>query len=133
MSLIKLLNFNLIGDERGSLVSIEEHKDIPFKIKRVYYIFDTQNGVVRGYHAHKNLEQVAICLKGKCEFILDDGRDKESIVLEGETQGLYIGNNIWREMHNFSKDCVLVVFASEFYDESDYIRNYDEFIKRMTQ
>jgi dTDP-4-dehydrorhamnose 3,5-epimerase-like enzyme len=129
VSLVQLIDFKPLGDERGELISLEQNGNIPFEIKRVYYIFNTQEGVARGYHAHKALEQVAVCVKGSCLFVLDDGDHKESVKLDSPSTGLYIGNNTWREMHDFSKDCVLMVFASELYDESDYIRDYDEFLK----
>ncbi|KAB2823514.1 sugar 3,4-ketoisomerase [Aliivibrio finisterrensis] len=131
MSLIKTIEFDLLGDDRGSLISLEENKNIPFDIKRVYYIFGTEQGVARGFHAHKNLQQIAICVKGSCRFILDNGKCRESIVLDSPSVGLYIDNNKWREMHGFSEDCVLVVLASDYYDEADYIRDYDEFKKAV--
>ncbi|PTP92749.1 dTDP-6-deoxy-3,4-keto-hexulose isomerase [Vibrio splendidus] len=124
--MIKIIEFKSIEDSRGSLISLEEEKNIPFKIKRVYYLFNTLD-IPRGFHAHKNLKQVAICLNGSCRFVLDDGINRESLVLDSPKVGLYIDNNKWREMHDFSDDCVLVVLASEHYDESDYIRDYDEF------
>ena len=120
--------FQIIGDERGSLVSLEVNKNIPFDIKRIYYIFDTKQGVRRGFHAHKKLEQILICTSGSCDILLDDGEDKNIVRLNSKNEGLYISNNIWREMFNFSQDCVLMVLASEHYDESDYIRNYDDFL-----
>ncbi|MEL0609342.1 FdtA/QdtA family cupin domain-containing protein [Vibrio echinoideorum] len=129
MSLIKTIEFDLLGDDRGSLISLEENKNIPFEIKRVYYIFGTEQGGARGFHAHKNLQQVAICVKGSCRFILDNGKCRESIVLDSPSVGLYIANNKWREMHDFSEDCVLMVLASDYYDETDYIRNYNNFIE----
>lgn len=129
MSLIKTIEFDSLSDERGGLVSIEQNRNIPFEIKRVYYIFNTDPNISRGFHAHKNLQQVAICLKGSCRFVIDDGHSREELILDSPTIGLYIGNNKWREMHDFSEDCVLVVFASEFYDEADYIRDYEEFVK----
>ena len=129
MNLIELIDFEIRGDEFGSLIALEQEKNIPFKIKRVYYIFDTKKEVSRGFHAHKALEQIAICVKGSCRFVLDDGEKRQSIVLNSPSKGLYIDNNKWREMHDFSEDCVLMVIASEYYDESDYTRNYDEFIK----
>lgn len=128
MSLIDLIKFDLIGDDRGSLVSLEQYQDIPFDIKRVYFIFDTQENVARGFHAHQQLHQVAVCVKGSCEFILDNGYIRESVVLDRPDVGLLITNMTWREMHNFSNDCVLVVLASDVYDESDYIRNYSEYL-----
>lgn len=129
MNLIELIDFEIRGDELGSLIALEQEKNIPFKIKRVYYIFDTKKEVSRGFHAHKALEQIAICVKGSCRFVLDDGEQRQSTVLNSPSKGLYIGNNKWREMHDFSEDCVLMIIASEYYDESDYVRNYDEFLK----
>lgn len=131
MKLINTIEFKKLGDERGSLVSLEQNKNIPFEIKRIYYIFGTKNGVSRGFHAHKNLQQVAICVKGSCRFLLDDGKTKEEIILDSPDTGLYINNFIWREMHDFSEDCVLMVLASELYDESDYIRNYQDFLNQI--
>jgi len=100
---------------------------VPFEIKRVYYIYDTQAGVARGFHAHKALKQVAVCVSGSCRFLLDDGANKEEVVLNSPTQGLLIEHMVWREMYDFSEDCVLMVLASEHYDEADYIRDYDAF------
>ncbi len=130
MSLIQWVNFPPLGDERGSLVALEGSKTVPFEIKRVYYIFGTQQGVARGFHAHRNLKQVAVCVTGKCRMILDDGETRQETWLDSPTKGLIIGDRVWREMHDFSPDCVLLVLASEHYDENDYIRNYDEFVKR---
>jgi dTDP-4-dehydrorhamnose 3,5-epimerase-like enzyme len=127
VSLINIIKFETLGDERGSLVSLECNKSIPFDIKRVYYITVTQKDISRGFHAHRNLKQVAVCVTGSCRFVLDNGKEKEEVILEGATNGLLIEDLIWREMHDFSSDCVLLVLASEFYDELDYIRNYDVF------
>lgn len=127
MSLIKIIDFPNFKDQRGTLVAIESNQSIPFKIKRLYYIFNTSNQA-RGFHAHIDLKQVAICLKGSCRFILDNGHLKDEILLTSPTQGLVIDSLIWREMHDFSDDCVLLVLASEHYDESDYIRDYQEFL-----
>ena len=124
----KLIELKTLGDERGSLIAIEQGYNAPFEIKRVYYIFDTKKGVERGFHAHINLKQIAIVVKGSCTFIIDDGKTKEEIKINNPNQGLLIEGLIWREMKDFSEDCVLVVLASEHYDESDYIRDYDEFI-----
>ena len=128
MSLIQWAHFPPLGDDRGSLVALEAEKTVPFEIKRVYYIFGTQQGVARGFHAHHNLKQVAVCVTGKCRMILDDGKNREEAWLDSPTKGLLIGDLIWREMHDFSEDCVLLVLASEHYDEADYIRDYEEFI-----
>jgi len=120
-------NFKIKGDSRGSLIALEAQKDIPFEIKRIYYIFDTKVGIVRGYHAHKTLQQVLICVSGSCTIVLDDGKERSEVLLEKPDVGLYIGPGIWREMKNFSHDAVLLVLASEYYDENDYIREYDTF------
>ena len=127
MTLANFIAFQSKGDDRGSLVALESHKKIPFEIKRVYYIFDTKSGVVRGLHAHKNLSQVMVCLKGSCRIVLDNGCTKEQVVLDSPDKGLLIDSMIWREMHDFSADCLLLILASEHYAESDYIRDYDEF------
>jgi len=133
MSLIRLVELPPLGDERGSLVAIEANKHIPFDVKRVYYIFGTQPGVSRGFHAHKKLQQLAVCVTGKCRMVLDDGINKESVWLDSPIKGLLIGNNVWREMHDFSDDCVLLVLASEHFDESDYIRVYSEFCSAVNK
>lgn len=129
MSLIRKIDFDIRGDDRGSLIALEGNKNVPFEIKRVYYIFDTKQDVSRGFHAHQNLEQVCVCVKGQCRFVLDNGKEKESVVLDRPDFGLYINHMTWREMHDFSEDCVLVVLASQPYDESDYIRDYEDFLK----
>ncbi len=128
MQVIKYV-FQPHGDERGQLVSLEEFKDIPFQIKRVYFMYETEKGVVRGKHAHKNLEQILVCIHGRCKIRLDNGHEKKVVPLERPYEGLYVANDMWREMFDFSSDAVLLVFASEVYDESDYIRDYDEFLK----
>ena len=128
MQIVKYV-FQQHGDERGQLVALEEHKDIPFEIKRVYYMYDTCKGVTRGQHAHKSLEQILICIHGSCKLMLDNGKEKKIVSLEKPYEGLYISNNIWREMYDFSSDAVLMVLASDVYKEEDYIRNYDEFLK----
>lgn len=127
MALIKWTSFDAIGDGRGQLVALEGNKNIPFDIKRVYYMTGMKPGVPRGFHAHRRLQQVAVCVAGCCRFILDDGRLREEVWLDSPAKGLLIGNMVWREMHDFSQDCVLLVLASEFYDESDYIRDYRNF------
>ena len=128
MRLIQWINLPPLGDERGSLVALEAAKTIPFDIQRVYYLFDTKPGVSRGFHAHKKLQQVAVCVTGKCRMVLDDGKIREEVWLDSPVKGLLIGNLVWREMHDFSPDCVLLVLASEHYDETDYIRDYEDFL-----
>ena len=128
---INWIHFQELGDTRGSLVAIEigEEKNIPFDVKRIYYIYRTEDGVSRGFHAHRKLKQVAFAISGSCEMLLDDGFIRRKITLDTPTKGILIENNIWREMHNFSDNCVLLVLASEHYDEEDYIRDYEEFLK----
>lgn len=123
----RVLDFSPIGDSRGWLISLQGERGIPFGIRRVYYIFGTQTGVRRGMHAHHQLEQVAVCVSGSCSFLIDDGSTRRVVSLDSPAKGLYLGGVIWHEMFDFSPDCVLMVLASDYYDESDYIRDYDEF------
>ncbi|MCK9799065.1 dTDP-6-deoxy-3,4-keto-hexulose isomerase [Pseudomonas chlororaphis] len=124
---VQLVQLQTHGDERGSLIALEEGKNIPFQIKRIYYMFDTGEGVRRGYHAHKSLKQVAVAVRGSCRFMLDDGKEKIDIRLDHPCQGLLIESFIWREMYDFSPDCVLMVLADSLYDEADYVRDYETF------
>ena len=126
---IKMFQFPPHGDDRGQLVAIEENKDLPFDVKRVYYIYDTLPGVRRGFHAHKNLEQILLCVNGTCKIHLDNGFDTAEVVLDKPNEGLYISNDMWREMYDFTPGTVLLVLASEHYDEADYIRDYQQFLK----
>ena len=128
MHVVKYM-FQQHGDSRGMLVALEECRDIPFEIKRVYYLYDTEEGVRRGFHAHKSLEQILVCIHGSCKILLDNGYEKKAVSLEKPYEGLYIANDIWREMYDFSPGAVLLVLASDFYREEDYIRDYDEFLK----
>ena len=125
---ITMYHFTEHGDPRGKLVAVETGKDIPFPIRRVYYMYGVGEGVRRGFHAHKKLEQVLICMHGSCKILLDDGKEKAVVPLDSPHEGLYVGNAMWREMFDFSPDAVLMVLASELYDEEDYIRNYDDFL-----
>lgn len=131
MGLINWIRFPPRGDERGSLVALEvgDCLDIPFEVRRVYYIYGTGQGVSRGFHAHRELRQVAICLAGKCRVVLDNGRTREEAWLDSPLKGLVIEGMTWRELHDFSPDCVLLVLASAHYDEADYIRSFDDFIE----
>lgn len=130
MQVIKY-QFQQHGDERGQLVALEEYKDIPFAIKRVYYMYDTKKGVSRGYHSHNTLEQILICVSGSCKILLDNGSEKKTVSLEKPYEGLYIPPMMWREMYDFSEDAVLMVLASEMYNEEDYIRDYGSFLKAL--
>jgi dTDP-4-dehydrorhamnose 3,5-epimerase-like enzyme len=128
----RLIDFHAIGDHRGWLTAIEEGKEIPFAVKRVYVIYDTLIDISRGFHAHRDLEQLAICVSGHCTFITDDGQRRQEFTLNTPNKGLYIKSMIWREMHHFSTDCVLVVLANRLYDPNDYVRDFAEF-KRLVQ
>ena len=127
----KMLEFPVHGDRNGSLVALEKGVDFPFEIRRVYYIWGTKADYVRGHHSHRNLEQVVVCTSGSCDFTLDDGARRETYRLDSPTKGLYIRNNVWREFTNFSADCVVMVLASERYNEADYVRDYGEFLKTV--
>lgn len=126
--LYQIIDFKVHGKNEGNLVSLEAFKEIPFEIKRVYYIYGVPKNIIRGKHAHKKLEQVIVCVSGSCDFILDNGDKKEKVTLDSPNRGIYIKNNIWREFTNFSSNCVIMVLASELYCETDYIRNYNDFI-----
>ena len=126
------INLNVLGDEKGSLIALEENKNIPFDIKRVYYIYGTKKHIRRGFHAHKNLTQVLICINGSCKVLLDDFQKKEIHELNSPDKGLTIDSMIWREMYDFSDNCILMVVANDFYNEDDYIRNYTDFISFIT-
>ena len=123
----EIIDFQSLGDSRGGLVVAEAQRHIPFEIKRVYWIHGTQAGVERGFHAHKSLRQVAVAVSGSCEMVLDDGKNTESIPMESSVTGVVIEPGVWHYMKDFTAGCVLLVFADDYYDETDYIRKYDEF------
>jgi UDP-2-acetamido-3-amino-2,3-dideoxy-glucuronate N-acetyltransferase len=129
MSLGLLVDLDEHGDERGTLVAIEGHKDIPFEVQRVYYMYGTGSGARRGGHAHRDLQQLAIAVSGSCRFLLDDGRSRTELVLDRPNRGLLLDVMLWREMFDFSSDCVLLVLADKPYREANYIRDYGEFLK----
>ena len=114
-------------DPRGRLVSVEGSADLPFNIARIYYILP-ENGSPRGFHAHKALQQLMICVTGSCRIVLDDGTTRSEHLLLRPDEGLFVDKMTWREMHDFSPDAVLLVLASEPFDEEDYIRDYNDFI-----
>lgn len=130
---IEKIDFQQHGDERGMLVALEENKEIPFKIKRVYYLYNTREGVRRGFHAHKSLQQILVCVHGSCRIMLDNGSEKGIVLLDNPYQGIFVSDNMWREMYDFSDDAVLLVLASELYNEDDYIRDYSEFLKYINK
>ena len=127
----KIIKLETHGNIKGHLTVIE--KVLPFEIKRVYYIFGTKKNVSRGFHAHHKIKQVIICVTGSCRFVVDDGFKREEVILDNPTKGLLIENFIWREMYDFSRDCVLLVLASEHYNKDDYIRDYQDFLKIIKQ
>ena len=133
MSIIEWIELPNLGDDRGSLMVLESNKNVPFKVKRIYYILDAKPDVPRGFHAHKELMQLAFCIKGSCNMIMDNGIEKQQVRIDKSNIGLMIPPMVWHEMHDFSDDCVLLVLASEHYDEADYIRNYDEFINETNK
>ncbi len=116
------------GDERGSLIALEAGRDVPFDIARVYYVFGTQPGVARGFHAHVALQQFAVVVSGACTMVLDDGHRRVDVRLDRPDRGLSIPPMVWHEMQEFTLDCVLLVFADALYDETDYIRDYERFL-----
>lgn len=125
----KLVNLKEIPDPRGKLTVIESLKDVPFEIKRIYYIYGVSPATSRGLHAHKTLSQVVIAVSGEFEIKLDDGENTEIFLMNKPNIGLFVPPGIWREMLDFSVDAVCLVIASDFYLESDYIRDYNEFLR----
>lgn len=129
MNLIEWIELTNLGDHRGSLVVAEANRNIPFSIQRLYYIFGAQPDVPRGFHAHKELQQIAFCIQGSCKILMNNGKEKQEVLIGQPNKGLFIPPMVWHEMHGFSEDCILLVLASDHYDESDYIRNYDQFLE----
>jgi len=105
------------GDHRGMLIALEQDGNVPFAIRRVYYIFATKDGVHRGRHAHRHLTQLAVAVRGSVTFLLDDGSGAVEVVLDDPAQGLLLGNMVWRELYDFSDDCVLMVLADHLFDQ----------------
>lgn len=127
----EIIGLPKISDPRGNLTFVEAGKHIPFNIQRVYYLYDVPGGAERGGHAHKKLQQLIIAMSGSFDVVLDDGKDKKRIHLNRSYYGLYIPTMIWRELDNFSSGSVCMVLASNLYHESDYYRDYDEFITEI--
>lgn len=125
----KINYYKFYSDKYGKLIALEENSEVPFSIKRVYYIYEVEDGVRRGFHSHKKLEQILICVHGSVKILLKTPDNEETIVLDDPKKGLYIGPDIWREMYDFDDGAVLLVLASDFYDENDYIRDYSEYEK----
>jgi len=127
MELYKELNFNELGDERGRLVIAEVPLNIPFDIKRIFYIYDTKGEIIRGQHANLNSEFVLINLCGKCKVKLDTGKEQKIVELDRPHKGLYLNKMVWKDMYDFSDDSILLVLSSHVYDANEYIRDYDKF------
>lgn len=125
----KIIDLPKIADPRGNLTVAESMKNVPFDIKRVYWVYDVPGGECRGGHAHKKLKQMVIALSGSFHVTLDNGKERETVLLNHPYQGLVIETGTWRTLDDFSSGAVCMVLASELYEEEDYIRDYDEFIK----
>jgi dTDP-4-dehydrorhamnose 3,5-epimerase-like enzyme len=125
----KIISLPKINDPRGSLTFIEGGSHIDFDIRRVYYLYDVPGGSVRGGHAHKELHQLIISMSGSFDVLLDDGKDKQTFHLNRSYFGLYVCPMIWRELDNFSSGSVCIVLASNTYDEADYYRDYDQYLR----
>ena len=130
---VKMVTLKKHGDDRGLLVAAEGGTEIPFDIKRVYYITNVSDNKRRGFHAHKALRQVMFCISGSCKVMLDDGSEKTDVLLDSPNECLIIEPKIWHEMFDFSEGAVILVLASGHYDESDYMRNYDVFIDYLKE
>jgi hypothetical protein len=126
-----LEEFKILGDHRGQLVALESNRQIPFDIKRVFYIYGTQEAISRGNHAHYNTKQFLVAVNGSCKITLNNGRRKEIFTLNKPNLGLFQDALIWGTMHEFSSDCVLMVLADRYYKKSDYITDFDEFLEQV--
>ncbi len=133
MKKYKVLEFPQLGDERGHLVVVEQLKEIPFDLKRIFYIYGTKGDVARGQHANRFSQFVLINLKGTCKVKVNDGENNEIIVLDKPHTGVYLEQMVWKEMYDLSSDSILLVLASELYDKSEYINDYDQFIKEVNK
>ena len=134
MNKVKMLSFKQNGDERGHLVVIEGNKDIPFDIKRIFYIYGSDPNVIRGQHANRETEFVLVNVAGKSKVKVYDGKGNEAIfILNRPHTGIYLPTMVWKDMYDFSEDSVLLVLASEAYNPNEYIRNYDEFVEEIAK
>ena len=129
----KTIEVPTVRDARGDLSFIEGGSDVPFEIKRVYYLYNVPTGSERGGHAHRKLEQVIFAISGSCRVTVNDGRSQSDFLLNNPRQGLHIGQLIWRTIDSFSQGCVCMVIASQPYDEDDYYRSYEDFLKEVTE
>ena len=127
----KVIDFQELGDPRGHLVVAESNKEVPFLIQRIFYIYGTKDGVVRGQHANRESEFMLINLQGSVKIVIDDGRQKDTVILNKAHQGVYLDKMVWKDMCEFSSDSILLVLSSMSYDASEYIRDYDEFVREV--
>jgi oxalate decarboxylase/phosphoglucose isomerase-like protein (cupin superfamily) len=127
LDLCKMVYFPKVADTRGNLSFIEENRQVPFEIKRVFFLYDVPSGATRGGHAHKTLKQMIIALSGSFDIILDDGINKKTVFLNRPHYGIYIPPGVWSELSNFSSNSLALSLASDVFEESDYIRNYETF------
>lgn len=127
---MEICNFKEHSDNRGRLIAWENYKNIPFEIKRVYCIYGIK-GKDRGYHAHKEGKSVLVCLNGSCNIVLDDGKKETIFRLDDPCEGLFIGNQTWIQMRDFADGTVLLALADNFYDEDNYIEDYNDFIEGL--
>jgi hypothetical protein len=125
----RIIELSKIADPRGNLTSIEAERDVPFKIRRVYYLYDVPGGATRAGHGHKALKQLIIAMSGSFDIVLNDGFTQQRHHLNRSYYGLYVAPMIWREIDNFSSGSVCMVLASDHYDEADYYRDFDEFLR----
>lgn len=129
----QILDFNVRGDERGKLVIVEGNQDIPFDIKRIFYIYGSDKDVVRGQHANRESEFVLINVSGSSKVRVTDGKNEKIFVLDKPHTGIYIPKMVWKDMYDFSEDSILLVLASEHYDGAEYIRDFDEYVKEVSK
>ena len=127
----KVIDFQELGDPRGHLVVAESNKEVPFLIQRIFYIYGTKDGVVRGQHANRESEFMLINLQGSVNIVIDDGRQKDTVILNKAHKGVYLDKMVWMDMCEFSSDSILLVLSSMSYDASEYIRDYDEFVREV--
>jgi dTDP-4-dehydrorhamnose 3,5-epimerase-like enzyme len=126
---IEPIHLRIHGDSRGSLVALEQERNVPFEIRRVYYLFGTREDVHRGQHAHRRLNQLAVAVRGSVTVLLDDGGGATEVRLDDPAQGLLMGPMVWRDLYDFSDDCVVMVLADQYYDPADYIADYTQFLR----
>lgn len=128
---IKLLELDEKIGDKGTLIALEGLKSLPFDIKRIYYMYNVPWGKARGFHAHRDLQQLHVCVSGSCRILLDDGRERAEVLLDRPNLGLLLDRPLWREIYDFSKDCVLLVLVDKYHAEEDYIRDYNLFLQSV--